>query len=455
MSQPDGPTVVLFNRDLRVHDHPALAAATERSELVVPLFVIDDTIMGSDFASPNRVGFLVECLRDLRRALQDRGASLVVRTGDPVTEAMRIVDAVGASAVFVTADVGRFAQDRERRLAAACDGARIELQRFPGVTVVPPGELCATGGGHYRVFTPYWRVWQGHRWRPLAPTRRKIRMPRDLDEGPIPNWDRLVSGDRSPGVMRGGETEGRDRLHRWLRSSLEGYGDGHDALAADETSRLSPYLHFGCLSSLEVAIKALDREGAEPFVRQVCWRDFHHQVTAEHPRIATVEYRSRNDRWRDDAQELAAWQEGRTGYPIVDAGMRQLAAEGWMHNRARLITASFLTKDLYLDWRVGARWFLGRLIDGDIANNSANWQWVAGTGNDTRPNRVLNPLLQADRYDPDGDYVRRWVPELAHIGGNAIHRPWELRGSLFGEVDYPERLVDHQEAVAAFREHRR
>ena len=193
----------------------------------------------------------------------------------------------------------------------------------------------------------------------------------------------------------------------------------------------------------------MGREGAEPFLRQLCWRDFYAQLLAARPETATQDFRSRGHRWRQDADGLAAWQEGRTGYPIVDAGMRQLAREGFMHNRARLLTASFLTKDLYIDWRHGAAHFASLLVDGDVANNTGNWQWVAGTGVDTRPNRVFNPTTQAKRFDPDGAYVRRYVPELAGVAGAGVHEPWKLGEQPSG---YPDPIVDHREAVARLAE---
>ena len=243
---------------------------------------------------------------------------------------------------------------------------------------------------------------------------------------------------------------GRRLLHAWARSSSAAYAERHDDLAADDTSRLSPYLHFGCVSPAEVAGHFDDGEG-EPFLRQLCWRDFFLQVTSAFGAIATDDYRPRGDRWRRDDHEFEAWASGQTGYPIVDAGMRQLQREGWMHNRARLITASFLTKDLYLDWRTGAAHFLRWLVDGDVANNSGNWQWVAGTGHDTRPGRVFNPLRQAERFDPDGDYVRRYVEELAAVAGPAVHRPWALEPAERKTLDYPDPIVDHAVAVARFR----
>jgi deoxyribodipyrimidine photo-lyase len=223
-------------------------------------------------------------------------------------------------------------------------------------------------------------------------------------------------------------------MDRWLRDGLSAYAQRRDDLAGDATSRLSADLHFGCLSPNELATKT---SGAEEYVRQLCWRDFHLQVLAAFPGLSVRGYRPRQDGWRDDESALDAWRHGQTGYPIVDAGMRQLAAEGFMHNRARMIVASFLTKHLKIHWSAGAQHFLDLLVDGDIANNSGNWQWIAGTGNDTRPNRRFNPLRQAYRFDPDGAYVRRYVPELASIDGGAVHEPWKL-----GNVRYPPPLVD-------------
>ena len=243
-------------------------------------------------------------------------------------------------------------------------------------------------------------------------------------------------------------------LSTFLNGGVRGYDDLHDDLAGDATSRLSSYLRFGCISPLELAEEAGGRRGGAPFVRQLCWRDFHHQVLAAFPQLPQRDYRHRGDRWSRSDARSTAWKEGRTGYPIVDAGMRQLAEEGYMHNRARLITASFLTKDLYLDWREGARHFWDLLADGDIANNAGNWQWVAGTGNDTRPNRVFNPIRQAQRFDPDGDYVRRWVPELAGIDGRAVHEPWRIGPLERSAIDYPEPVVDHAEAASELKARR-
>jgi deoxyribodipyrimidine photo-lyase len=439
--------VVLFTRDLRVHDQPALAAAVAASEQVVPLFVFDRTVLAR-FGTPNRVAFLLDALSDLDGSLRERGGALVLRRGDVVEETMRVAHEVGAEAVFLSEDVSAYAQSRERRLAAACDEGRLALHVLPGVTAIPPGDLAPAGAACYRVFTPYWRRWQ------LAPRRAVLQAPSRIQvvhaivSARLPALADLVRGAPSPQLPRGGEPEGRRRLTRWLAKGLAHYDRLHDDPAADGTSRLSAHLHFGCLSALEVAERASGREDAEAFLRQLAWRDFYAQLLAARPETSRLAFRPRGLRWRDDPTALAAWREGRTGYPIIDAGMRQLAREGWMHGRARLLTASFLTKDLALDWRVGAAHFFDLLVDGDVASNAGNWQWVAGTGVDTRPNRIFNPILQAKRLDPDGEYVRRYVPELAHVAGRAVHEPWKLARQPRG---YPPPIVDHGEAVQRLR----
>ncbi|MBB2909895.1 deoxyribodipyrimidine photo-lyase [Streptosporangium becharense] len=418
--------IVLFNRDLRVHDHPALAAACDEARRVVPLFVADPAMpMGL------RQGFLAECLADLRESLRERGGELVIRRGDPVAQTMRVAGEVAAQAVFTASDVSSLARRREGRLARECATARMEFRCFPGVTVVPPGALRPSGGGdHYRVFTPYWRVWKDHPRRQVLKAPGMVIVPDALAPGPLP-----VPRHGPHELFRGGETVGRRRMTQWLRHCVSDYADGHDDLAGNRTSKLSPYLRFGCVSPLETEALA---EGGDDFVRQLCWRDFFHQVAQAFPRVNRDDYRPRGHDWRDDRDAVQAWQEGMTGVPIVDAGIRQLLAEGWMHNRARMIVSSFLVRRLRIDWRVGADFFAERLLDGDVANNYGNWQWVAGTGNDTRPNRTVNHLRQARRFDPEGEYVRRYVPELAAVPTRSVHEPWRLPVGVGG---YPAPLV--------------
>ncbi|GAA1101937.1 deoxyribodipyrimidine photo-lyase [Nocardiopsis composta] len=437
------PVIVLFNRDLRVHDHPALHAAAADGP-VVPLFVTDPRILRR--AARNRIRHLCEALADLRTALRARGGELFVREGETVPEALRTAAATGARAVFATADVSDAARRRERALAEEGRRAGVEFRAFPGATVVPPGAITPAGGGHYRVFTPYLRAWERTGRRPVLPAPDRVAVPEGLPSGELPGPDgvRRGRGALSPEVPRGGEEPARARLRAWSEGPLSDYGDRRDLLAADATSRLSADLRFGCLSPLEVAEEARGRPGADAFVRQLAWRDFHHQVAADFPGIARRDYRPRGTAWRDDPGGLEAWREGRTGIPIVDAGMRQLLREGFMHNRARMLTAAFLTRGLRVHWRRGAEHFHDLLLDGDIADNHGNWQWVAGTGNDTRPNRRTNLLRQARRFDPDGTYVRRYLPELAGLPGGRAHTPWAEQDP---PADYPPPLLDPSEGL--------
>ncbi|MCE7081647.1 deoxyribodipyrimidine photo-lyase [Streptomyces sp. ST2-7A] len=443
--------VALFTSDLRVHDHPVLDAALAdagRSGAVIPLFVRDTGVEATGFDAPNRRAFLADCLADLDSALRERGGRLVIRSGAVVEEVCRVAAETGARRVHLAAGVSRYAADRERRLRRALERDGRELVVHDAVTtVVPPGWVTPSGGDHFAVFTPYHRQWERVGLREERPAPRRVPVPEGI-EGEEPGAAKDIPGV-SPELPRGGEGEGRRRMERWLEAGVADYPDRHDDLAGDGTSRLSPYLHFGCVSPVELVRRSrrVGGAGAEAFVRQVAWRDFHHQVLAARPECSRRDYRGREDRWRsadgEAAEEVAAWREGRTGYPIVDAAMRQLAVEGWMHNRGRLLVGSFLTKTLYVDWRVGAEHFLSLLVDGDIANNQMNWQWIAGTGTDTRPNRVLNPPAQAGRFDPDGTYVRRWIPELAGVEGAAVHRPWKLEGLDRARVgDYPDPIVD-------------
>ncbi|WP_406403735.1 DNA photolyase family protein [Streptomyces sp. NBC_00879] len=446
--------VMLFTSDLRLHDQPALSAALREADEVVPLFVLDRGIRKAGFDAPNRRAFLADALHALDAGLRERGGRLVVRTGDVTEQVCRVITESGARSVHVAGGVSAYALRREERLREGLSALRCALYVHDGVvTALPPGRVTPDGRDHFAVFTPYFRRWQETAPREALPAPRAVPVP-ELAGHPMPR--RTAVGGVSPGLALGGETEARRRLRTWLADESHGiaaYDGRQNDLPGDATSRLSPHLHFGTLSATEVVQRARAKggPGADAFVRQLAWRDFNHQVLAARPDASHADYRGRDDHWRGDEKEIAAWKEGRTGCPIVDAAMRQLLHEGWMHNRARLLTASYLTKTLYVDWRVGARHFLELLVDGDIANNQLNWQWAAGTGTDTRPHRVLNPAAQAMRCDPNGDYVRRWVPELAELAGPAVHEPWKLDMLQRARLDYPDPLVDHAEGRARFQ----
>ncbi|GAA5086794.1 cryptochrome/photolyase family protein [Nocardia iowensis] len=434
-------TIALFTRDLRVHDNPVLTAAHREGASVVPLFVIDDAIAAGRFASPNRARFLAAALAELDAELRAIGGRLVVRRGDVGTEVDRIAAQVHAESVHIAADVSGYSRRREQALRERLARRDCLLHTHAAsITAADPEVLVpSTGRDHFAIFTPYFRRWsEAHQRKPLGKPRG-LTVPEVASE-PLPEAEQLRAGPTSPQLAVGGETTGRKMLRDWLSGPIEAYEDRNDYLAADATSRLSPYLHFGCVSPAELVHRVdMSTAGGHAFARQLAWRDFHHQLLAARPDAAWSDYRPRSIGWRDDPQAVAAWRDGRTGYPVIDAAMRQLLAEGWMPGRARLITASFLAKSLRVDWRVGADHFLRWLVDGDLANNQLNWQWVAGTGTDTRPNRVLNPLRQAKRYDPDGEYVRRWVPELAHLSGAAVHMPW--RANIDPAV-YPAPIIE-------------
>ncbi|MFD3459000.1 cryptochrome/photolyase family protein [Nocardia fluminea] len=428
--------IALFTRDLRVHDNPVLTAAAREADRVVPLFVVDHALV-PDRCPPNRAHFLAAALTDLDEELRALGAELVVRRGAVADVIDEVIAETGATSVHLAEDVSRYSRQRERALRRNPD---IAVHCHSGSITATSAELVpSTGRDHFAVFTPYFRRWSAaHRRTPLQPPR-SLSVPKIHSE-PLPQATDLSSGEPSPQLHVGGESTGRALLRDWLDGPVSGYARDNDDLAADATSRLSPFIHFGCVSPTEV-VRRVDTatDGGLAFARQLAWRDFHAQVLAARPDAAWSDYRKRVDAGPDDEQAVAAWREGRTGYPIVDAGMRQLHAEGWMPGRARLIAASFFAKSLRQDWRVGAAHFLHWLVDGDLANNQLNWQWVAGTGTDTRPNRVLNPLRQADRYDPEGVYVRRWLPELADLPGASIHRPWRAD---VAPQDYPAPIID-------------
>jgi deoxyribodipyrimidine photo-lyase len=431
-------TLVLFTRDLRIHDHPALAEASREGSEVVPLFVLDPKLAG---VSPNRERFLHECLADLDRSFERLGGRLLVRRGVVVDETMRVVRDTGCSKVLVSGDVSSYARRRERGLADACERMRVGFAILPENAVVEPGGVSPAGQRAYRVFTPYLRAWAGHGRRPVSPPPQRLRFARGTSLGPRPDPSRV--GRTSVDLPRGGERAGRRRLHAFLGRELAGYPDARDDLAADETSRLSPYLRFGCISANEVAMRADGLPGSEAFLRQLAWRDFFFQLVAADPTLA----------WRNLREPvgvaaspvpleraLAAWREGCTGIPLVDAGMRQLDREGWMHNRARLVAASFLTRSLGVAWQHGERHFARLLVDADPANNAGNWQWAAGTGTDPRRTRTLAPVRQARRYDASGDYVRRYVKELVDVEGPTIFAPWKDPAALRSS-GYPAPIV--------------
>jgi deoxyribodipyrimidine photo-lyase len=451
--------IIWFRRDLRVHDHPALRAALANHDRVVPVFCLDDALLHGRHASGPRSQFLLECLAELDATLRKRGSALVIRRGPPERELAAIARESGAEEIHFSADVTPFARRRGERVRAALTRAGVTLHAHAGVNVIDAvGSPQTQSGKPYTVFTPFHRTWEREPRRDvLGPPRKLPPLPARLAKGRIPSLGALGLEQEVREPARGGETHARERLVRFLEHDVHSYASARDALAADSTSRLSPYLHFGCISAREVETRLPSGDGPAAFRRQLCWRDFHHHVLLHFPRNARSEFQQRYRgklAWSRAERRFERWCEGRTGYPLVDAGMRQLLREGWMHNRARLVVGSFLTKDLGIDWRWGERHFMHLLLDGDEANNNGNWQWIASVGTDPAPvfRRIYNPARQMESYDPDGSYVRLHVPELAPVPDEYIREPWTMPPELQREVgcvigsDYPEPIVDHAEA---------
>lgn len=456
---PTTTAILWFRRDLRVHDQPALDAARASADRLVPVFVLDDRLLYGRHASGARTQFLLECLTDLDEALRKRDSRLVIRHGPPERELAELVRDTGATELHFSADVTPFARRRGRAVAAALADRGVELHAHPGLYVADaPGEVRTKAGRPQTVFSPYHRAWLDTPRRAVVGAPRKLpSLPSGLAKGRVPSLDSLGLSQEVADPALGGERAGRRRMRAFLDGPVHAYADDHDALGRDNSSRLSPYLRFGCVSPREIEDLLPGGEGAEAFRRQLCWRDFYAQLLLHHPANARTEFRERYRaaiHWEEDDEGFAAWTDGRTGYPLVDAGMRQLRREGWMHNRARLVVGSFLTKHLGIDWRRGEQWFMRLLLDGDEANNNGNWQWIGSVGVDPQPvyRRVYNPARQQERHDPDGVYVRRYVPELAGVPDRYLAEPWTMPADVQREancaigVHYPAPIVDHREA---------
>jgi len=455
------PTTALlwYRRDLRVGDHPALTLAACEYDRVVPVFVLDDNLLHGRFASSPRTAFMLGCLRALDEALCGLGSGLVVRHGRPEHELVALAGEAGAQAVLWTSDVAPYARARDTRVTDALREAGVQARPQGGSYVVDVSRPRTQAGKPFTVFSPFLRRWRELERRAVhrAPAALPA-LPSGLRTGALPTLDDLDLGvgEALPEPFcEPGEPAARAALARWLGGPIDAYGATHDLLSQAGTSGLSPYLRWGCVSAAECEARAARRggEGARAWVRQLCWREFYAHVLLAHPDNARQEFqpRYRDLEWAGDDEGLAAWRAGRTGYPLVDAGMRQLARTGWMHNRARLVVGSFLTKDLHLDWRHGERHFEALLLDGEPAQNNGNWQWVTSVGVDPAPyfRRIFNPVLQQRKFDPDGDYVRRWVPELRDVPAELQFEPWTMSaeeqaaaGCVIGR-DYPEPIVVH------------
>ena len=444
-------SIFWFRRDLRLRDNPALAEAARISTDVIPVFVFDPGLLAS--AGPARRAFLADALDDLNRQL---GGALHITMGDPAEVLSSLAAGLGVSAVVATGDHTPQARRRDAAVAAALTSIGVESRYVDTPTLGAPGAYRNGSGQPFKVFTPYFKAAAlTHVPEPLEPISADWRaIPSTVDPHVVLRPSQastfpvsLVDAPPPTALPRGGETAALHRLEQF-DAVVDTYDEQRNFPALDTTSRLSADLHFGCLHPRQVIAQiAGPSDGRKAFIRQLYWREFYADVLAENPRTAHEDLNPNGvavDSGPIANERFIAWALGRTGYPMVDAGMRQLLTEGWMHNRVRMLTASFLIKDLHLDWRWGAAWFMWRLVDGDVANNIHGWQWTAGVGTDASPYyRVFNPTLQAERFDPDGTYIRRYVPELASITGSAVLQPGGGgAGGLFSN-GYFEPMVDH------------
>ena len=459
--------VMWFRRDLRVADNPALAAAQAGGGRLIAVFVLDLALLRGPRVGAPRLAYLADALADLDGRLAERGSRLVVRHGRPAEIIPEVAAAAEATAVHVNDDVSPFARRRDAEVARrlAEDGRRLEAH--DGLFVHPPGSITTGAGDPYKVFTPFHRSWRRDGLPAPLPSPAALPPTPGLTGDGIPGRGGLGAAD-APAEPVGGESHALSRLEAFLEQRASAYHERRDLLGVEGTSRLSADLHYGCLSPRTILARLDDDDpGHEAFATEIAWRDFYGHVLHAWPEVVDTEFNPvwRALPWEGEGPRFDAWREGRTGFPVVDAAMRQLLATGWMHNRARMIVASFLCKDLRIDWRLGEAHFLRHLVDGDVASNNGGWQWAAGTGTDAQPYfRIFNPTTQGQRFDPDGAYVRRWVPELAAVPDRSLHEPAAMPAATAREVglrlgeDYPWPIVDHAEerkrTLAWFKEHR-
>lgn len=447
-----------IRRDLRLSDNQALNAALVHTGQVIPVFILDDNLLASKYTGKKRLSFLFSGLRALDEDLRLRGSRLIIKTGPPEEVLTQLQQETGAEAIYAEADYSPYARNRDQRIQYI-----LPLRLVSSPAIISPGGVMKSDGSPYTVFTPFSRAWKdlfpGSVGKHLdAP--KSISTPTNLGSTALPD----LAYQQAQNLFRPGEAEGMYRLQSFLqdgeKANIYEYAVGRNMLDREGTSTISPYLRFGMLSPREVAYQAMAaiqlapnpqaRESAEIWLNEIIWREFYIHILYHFPHVRKENFRYRSIRWEDDPQKYSAWTDGQTGYPVVDAAMRQLQQTGWMHNRARMIVASFLTKDLLIDWRWGEAWFMQHLVDGDPAANNGGWQWTAGTGTDAAPYfRIFNPISQSQKFDPHGKFIRHWLPELENVPDEFIHNPWkmpyEIQKGCACQIgkDYPNPIIDH------------
>lgn len=464
------PAIVWLRQDLRLRDNPALDAAVRTKRPLVLLYILDDETPGRWKMGGAARWWLHHSLAALAKEIEKRGGRLTLRRGQAETIVPEVARQSGAAAVFWNRSYEPYAVSRDTALKETLARAGVDVTSCNGALLFEPWTVKTKSGEPFKVYTPFWRACLQMEWRaPLPPPKKLAVFEGELTHEALdswtllptrPNWAKAFGPEWTPG-----EAGAHAALDRFIEDGLHDYPEARDRLGLNGTSRLSPHLHFGEISPVQVrsAIETAAMQGpqlqrgADKYLAEIGWREFSTNLLFNWPTLPTENWKPQFNAlpWRDDEAALEAWKRGRTGYPVVDAAIRELWATGYTHNRARMIAASFLTKHLLIDWRHGENWFWDTLVDADLANNAASWQWVAGTGADAAPYfRIFNPVAQGERYDADGAYVRRWIPELARLPDSVIHKPWtasaaDLKeaGVVLGET-YPRPIVDHAEARA-------
>ncbi len=462
------PIVVWFRRDLRTEDHAALWHAAQEGVPVVPVFVVDRRLIAELPSDGAIFNFQAACLTELSQELEHLGAPLCIRYGTPEEVFSALFRELAPVALYFNRDYEPYARSRDEAIERLAREHGVVVRSFKDHVLVEPWEVATQSGEPFVVFTPFYRAWSAIP-KPMphgTPERLRGLMPPPPSE-PIPTAERLGKPVTIPSLaVEPGMRAARTRWQRFRTEGLLRYKSRRDHPGEEDgTSRMSPYLRFGTISIRrlywdafsmlqEATLPEAARASVEQFIAELAWREFFQHVLWHFPETPERSFRAWGDRfpWENDERLFEAWCEGRTGYPLVDAAMRELNQTGYTHNRARMVAASFLVKDLHIDWRWGERYFRSKLLDGELAANVGNWQWSASVGVDSRPLRIFNPVLQAQRYDPEGTYVRRWVPELQDLPLPALFEPWNLPQDKFIRLDYPRPLVDHRERARRFQE---
>lgn len=451
--------IVWFRQDLRLYDNPALTYASEHHDNIIPIYIFDENVKPSLGAAQR--WWLHHSLNNLSDSFHKHHAELFLLRGDSDNILETLSKQHDVEAVYWNRCYEPDSLRRDAKIARHLKSKNIDVESFNASLLVEPWDIENKQGNHFKVFTPFWKTLKSQfhprELLPIPKMKQKIKIESDN----LDNWSLLPTHpDWSKGLSQTwqiGEAAAIKQLETFIDTHLDDYDTDRDRPAVLGTSRLSPHLHFGEISPLQIWYAVSDtlsthpnwNQSSERYLTELGWREFSYHLLYHFPKLPSQNFNSKFDRfpWKQSKKMLRAWQHGETGFPIVDAGMRELWETGYMHNRVRMIVASFLTKDLLIDWRKGEDWFWDTLVDADLANNAMGWQWVAGSGADAAPYfRVFNPVLQGEKFDKSGEYVRRWVPELASLPDKYIHQPWNAPEDFLQTIDYPEPIVDHKAA---------